>query len=375
MAESSQIAPNLSTWEPGVVGRVSLTTIFTPPPSCLSTVTYDGTSFWQGGLVQTGDQNCYPASFTDIFNSFYNPGICPSGWTSVANAKPNNIGPVTLKNGDLVTRAYCCPSVGGVQFNLDRKMPLLTMIQGYYHSSTDRGLLGHACASPFDSPLTNVYYTSTKAEGPIPSDPSLLTIDPQSVEANTVYADVIQIQWASTDSGILRLMSQTTSSSSSEAQATAAQTAHQTAANAAQTASPPVTATAAADGLSSGAKAGIGIGAAVGAVALALLAYFLWSRRRKQPQRQPQQEQQQQQQYADNGTAGIAGNNYSTAGEWPPAQEKLSPRYGRAELPSEAAQELPSEAAQELPGDGARAELGSDAGTRYNMLSGTRYTA
>ncbi|KAL8959621.1 MAG: hypothetical protein Q9193_003545 [Seirophora villosa] len=371
MAESSQIAPNLSTWEPGVVGRVSLTTIFTPPPSCLSTVTYDGTSFWQGGLVQTGDQNCYPASFTDIFNSYYNPGICPSGWTSVAN--PNSVGPVTLDNGVLATKAFCCPSVGGVQFNLDRKMPLLMMIQGYYHSSTNRGFLRHACASLFGSPLTNVYYTSTKAEGPIPSDPSLLTIDPQSVEANTVYADVIQIQWASTDSGILRLMSQTTSSSSSEAQATAAQTAHQTAANAAQTASPPVTATAAADGLSSGAKAGIGIGAAVGAVALALLAYFLWSRRRKQPQPQlqheqlQQQEQQQQPQYAENGTAGIAGNKYHTVGELPPAQEKLSPRYGPAELPSEAA--------QELPGDGARTELGSDAGTRYNMLSGTRYTA
>lgn len=374
MAESSQIAPNLSTWESGVVGRVSLTTIFTPPPSCLSTVTYDGTSFWQGGLLQTGDQDCYPPSFTDIFNTLYNPGICPSGWTSVAN--PNNVGPATLKNGVLATRAYCCPSVGGVQFNLDRKMPLLTMIQGYYHSSTNRGLLRNACASLFGSPLTNVYYTPTRAEGPIPSDPSLLTIDPRSVEANTVYADIIQIQWASTDSGILRLMSQTTSSSSSEALATAAQTAHQTAANAAQTASPPVTATAAADGLSSGAKAGIGIGAAVGAVALALLAYFLWSRRRQQPQRQRQQEQQQQQPYADNGTAGIAGNKYSTAGEWPRAQEKFSPRYDPAELPSEAAtQELPSEAAQERSYDGARAELGSDAGTRYNMLSGTRYTA
>ncbi|KAI4175914.1 MAG: hypothetical protein LQ348_006085 [Seirophora lacunosa] len=371
MAESSQIAPNLSTWESGVVGRVSLTTIFSPPPSCLSTVTYDGTSFWQGGLLQTGDQDCYPPSFTDIFNTLYNPGICPSGWTSVAN--PNNVGPATLKNGVLATRAYCCPSVGGVQFNLDRKMPLLTMIQGYYHSSTNRGLLRNACASLFGSPLTNVYYTPTRAEGPIPSDPSLLTIDPRSVEANTVYADIIQIQWASTDSGILRLMSQTTSSSSSEAQATAAQTAHQTAANAAQTASPPVTATAAADGLSSGAKAGIGIGAAVGAVALALLAYFLWSRRRQQPQRQRQQEQQQQQPYADNGTAGIAGNKYSTAGEWPRAQEKFSPRYDPAELPSEAAtQELPSEAAQELSYDGARAELGSDAGTRYNTLSGTR---
>ncbi|KAI4122125.1 MAG: hypothetical protein LQ338_005983 [Usnochroma carphineum] len=405
MAESSQIEPNLSTYSTGFTasgfGPIPLTTIFTPPPSCLSTVTYDGTSLWLGGLLQTGDQNCYPPYFTDIFGSRYTPGICPHGWTSVAN--PNRVGPVTNNDGDLATRAFCCPS-------------------GYYHSSTDEGQLRHACASLFGSPLTNVYSTSTKAEGPIPLNPSIITVDPHSVDANTVYADIIQIQWAATDSNILRLMSQATSSSSlkaqstsqatssssskaqatsqatssssSKAQATSAQTAHQTIPSVAQTVSSSATPTSFsdADSLTAGSKAGIGISAAVGAVALALLAYFLWHQRTKQqqqerqqpqpepepepqpqpqPQPQQQQQQQQQQQHSEdrliNGNMGGNGMKYYYAAHALPPEQEKDQLHGPAELPSEAAQELPA--------DEGRSKLGSNAATRYSMLSGTTNTA
>ena len=78
---------------------IPLTTIFTPPPSCLGVVTYDGTSFWQNGISQTGDPNCYPASFYYIFNSYYTPGICPHHWTSVGQL-PHSSG----------FDAACCPS-------------------------------------------------------------------------------------------------------------------------------------------------------------------------------------------------------------------------------------------------------------------------
>lgn len=180
-------------------------------------------------------------------------------------------------------------------------------------------------------------------------DPSLITVDPRDVEGNTVYADIIQIQWAETDSEVLRLMSETSSSSSSQAQLTPAQTAHRTIANVAQTIPPTSAPTSTQalenESLSAGAKAGIGIGAAVGAVALALLAYFLGRWRRQKPQ--------------NNGIEdGENTSKYQFAHKLPSPQEKF-PSTGLAELPSVAAQELSDEVAQELSADGARSVLGS----------------
>lgn len=233
---------------------------------------------------------------------------------------------------------------------------MLTETKGYYHSSTNDGYLQHACASLFGSPLTNVYSTSTRAEGPIPRNPELVTIDPRSVGGNTVYADIIQIQWAATDSEILRLMSQTTSSSSSQAQATSAQTAHRTIPNVAPTVSPTATSIPSSDGLSTGAKAGIGIGAAVGAIALALLAYFLWRRRRRR-------------------TKGVIGDKEASSQQHQGYRNahELGLRLEKTHPPDPV--ELPSEAAHELPATEGRSELGSDtATTRYSTFSGTTNT-
>ncbi|KAL8829190.1 MAG: hypothetical protein Q9170_006285 [Blastenia crenularia] len=346
MADSSQIEPDLDTYSTGFTrgafGHIPLTTIFTPPPSCLSTVTYDGTFFWQGGIVQTGDQDCYPPRFTDIFNSQYSPGICPHGWTSVANL--NTAGPITQSDGEPASLAFCCPS-------------------GYYHSSTNVGFLQHACASLFGSPLTNVYSTYARAEGPIPQKPKLITVDPNSVDKNTVYADIIQIQWAATDTEVLRLMSQTTSSSSSQVQSTSAQTAHRTIPNVAQTATPTATPLPTAtpipssSGLSTGAKAGIGIGAAIGAVALVLLAYFLWRRQRRQKGDVTNDKESGPRQH----------QGYRAAHELHPQKEKTLPQ---------APVELPSERAQELPATEGRSELESDTTTtRYSTFSGTTNAA
>ncbi|KAL9577763.1 MAG: hypothetical protein Q9212_006160, partial [Teloschistes hypoglaucus] len=269
---SSQAQPNLATYSSGFTiggqGPIDLTSIFTPPPSCLSTVTYDGTSFWEGGLLQTGDQNCFPPSFTDIFESYYSPGICPSGWTSAGG-----VGQFTQDNGVPGTHIFCCPS-------------------GFYHRFTEGGYLEHVCASRFRTPLKRVYSTNTRAEGPIPRNADLITVDPKTVEGNTVFADIIAIKYASTDSAILQLMSAATSSSSLSASATPA---HQTMAQVSPTRSPtgtptpnPASTPAPAPmpspspaGLSPGAKAGIGVGAAVGAIVLALFASFLWYRRQK----------------------------------------------------------------------------------------------
>ncbi|KAI4245346.1 MAG: hypothetical protein L6R42_010211 [Xanthoria sp. 1 TBL-2021] len=331
MAVSSQIEPDLNTYEtgftPGARGDIGLTTIFTPPSTCLDVITYDGTSFWQGGLLQTGDQDCYPPRFLDIFWSQYTPGICPHGWTSLGGQ-----GAFIQSDGNIGTKAFCCPS-------------------GFYHSSTNAGFLQHACASVFGSPLTRVFSTSTRGEGPMPRDADLITVDPKAVESNTVYADIIGIHWAETNSQVVRLMSETSSSSPTAASTNAAQTAQGPIPIASPTAPAASTSTPSPGGLSTGAEAGIGIGAAVGAIALALFAYFLWRRRRK----------------AINVGGGggcneAAPTQYRVAQELDSEQAKSNPQ-APAELPSNG---LPSQKAPELPAHEVMPELGSDPATNGN---------
>ena len=109
---SSQVEPNLSTYDNnfavGAKGDIPLTTIFTPPSSCLSIVTFDGLTLWQGGLLQTGDQNCFPPYFTDIYNSWYSPAICPHGWTGISTSGLGLSEDITDK------WAFCCPLVSTV---------------------------------------------------------------------------------------------------------------------------------------------------------------------------------------------------------------------------------------------------------------------
>ena len=78
---------------------IPLTTIFTPPASCLDTVTYDGYQLWQNGISQYGDPDCFPASFDYIYNSFFTPGICPQGWNSVGQ----------VDHSSTASDAMCCP--------------------------------------------------------------------------------------------------------------------------------------------------------------------------------------------------------------------------------------------------------------------------
>jgi len=84
---------------------VSITTIFTPPPSCTSVFTRSGDLVWQGGVAQTGDVDCFPPGFAKILNSFYSPGICPSGWTSAGALS----GTGALVFNPRETNAMCCP--------------------------------------------------------------------------------------------------------------------------------------------------------------------------------------------------------------------------------------------------------------------------
>ena len=70
-----------------------LTTVFTPPPGCLATATYNENGIWApsyskslspvvlyGATGQAPDLVCYPPKYT--LNYVYSPGICPSGTSS-----------------------------------------------------------------------------------------------------------------------------------------------------------------------------------------------------------------------------------------------------------------------------------------------------
>src|SRR4051812_49328192 len=75
-----------------------LTTLWAPPPSCLSTTTCYNSSFYLGYQSALGaDLSCYPPAQTApagnanttksavnaITIQYYSLGICPSGWTYV----------------------------------------------------------------------------------------------------------------------------------------------------------------------------------------------------------------------------------------------------------------------------------------------------
>lgn len=164
---SSQAQPNLATYSSGFTiggqGPIDLTTIFTPPPSCLSTVTYDGTSFWEGGLVQTGDQNCFPPSFTDIFKSYYSPGICPSGWTSAGS-----VGQFTQDNGVPGTHIFCCPSVSEYRAMLNHSLSLIWtkgVLPPLHRGGKSRTCLRQSFPHAFGKSVFHEY----KSRGPDPS--------------------------------------------------------------------------------------------------------------------------------------------------------------------------------------------------------------
>jgi hypothetical protein len=84
----------------------ALTTVFHPPASCTNVVTYNGAYLWQGELFESGDLNCYPASFSLARNKFFSPGLCPNGWYSASSVA--GTGALVSISGE--TNALCCPT-------------------------------------------------------------------------------------------------------------------------------------------------------------------------------------------------------------------------------------------------------------------------
>lgn len=156
-------------------------------------------------------------------------------------------------------------------------------------TTTARIFLANFCFSLMTTPLTNVVYVPSLTNGPAPASAKPSTLRQTDVSSTTVFADVIQVQWQSTDQQIIALMRQTASSSGSRSSTSSSTSvlpglsttspsaaAVSTTADAAATAAPS-------SGLATGAKVGIGVGVPLGVIALAGLAalVFLFRRRRK----------------------------------------------------------------------------------------------
>nr|POE46942.1 hypothetical protein CFP56_00274 [Quercus suber] len=105
-ATSSGTAVLTLTGLPSQPATPALTTVFTPPSSCLASiyspspagsdfVTIGNVIDFTRGYVDT----CYPSGYSSLEGQF-SPGICPSGYTGLGTA----IGPVS-------TIITCCPSL------------------------------------------------------------------------------------------------------------------------------------------------------------------------------------------------------------------------------------------------------------------------
>lgn len=82
-----------------------LTTIFTPPASCLSTITSASLAGFFVGHFSAGNENCYPPSTTTNYfatSYFYSPGICPSGYSAACTWPSSAFSAAT-------TASLCCP--------------------------------------------------------------------------------------------------------------------------------------------------------------------------------------------------------------------------------------------------------------------------
>ena len=130
--------------------------------------------------------------------------------------------------------------------------------------------------------LTNVYSVSSRAPGSIPKSPKLIALATAQVSSTTVYADVIQVQWQSTDQAVINLIKKETASNSHKSAATPGSRATGVAA---ATPSASASSYVPSIGLSTGAKIGIALGVPLGIIGIAALVAFNLFRRRRRTRR------------------------------------------------------------------------------------------
>ncbi|KAJ6123499.1 hypothetical protein N7471_010816 [Penicillium samsonianum] len=229
----------------------TLTTIFTPPPSCTTdtwmienlsgtdyytTTVTTGLTGWWLNLGPTDWSTCFPSGYAQATDFYYSPGICPSGyWTAFQSA-------YTSSGEAAETHATCCL----INYSVQTRSNLLWF-------TTNQCTSRHTELSVW-----------TYTQGGVVS--SLTTT------ADGINAKGVSIRWRASD-----LITVTTTSSSQITTSTGIR---------GLTTTPTPTSTpqethSSSSGLSTGAKAGIGVGVAVGALLIFAVIVLIWMLRRK----------------------------------------------------------------------------------------------
>ncbi|KAF2645949.1 hypothetical protein P280DRAFT_465689 [Massarina eburnea CBS 473.64] len=250
-----------------IYNRGPITTAFSPPASCLDTMTMYGRGtlyfgHFYGPFIDTA---CYPAGantqkLTDATSwdtYYYSPAICPYGWTTATTfsaAYPGNNATTWIRLGPGTTAGVCCPS-------------------GHKYWG-----LGHLCTSRVtqNQLITYIVPTNNGVEILRPVSSSTQPSD------SSIRGDGVPIWWQSSDMEVLRAAA-TMVPSSTGSITSSAQTSP-TASIASSTSTPTPTEPSPTDspsGISTGAKAGIGVGAAIAVAALAMGLYFFLMRKRR----------------------------------------------------------------------------------------------
>ncbi|KAH8599987.1 hypothetical protein B0O99DRAFT_611517 [Bisporella sp. PMI_857] len=244
--------------------RGAVYTTFTPPASCLSTLTYSSNMYFGHRGNGYFDSACYPETRNVNASGgwnfyYYSPAQCPQGWQQATKLSTQlgigSSGIPTQIPLDSETTAYvCCPS-------------------GYTYAG-----LGHQCQSLALARTTFVYkkpdWDGQKFIGTDGSGTNLRTTTYTTEDPYTLFGDGIPVWWQSSD---LKLFATPPTSTSTTTSQTTTGTSTSDTSAPTNTGSP----SSGGGGLSTGAKIGIGIGVPIVVIALAALAFGLWYRARK----------------------------------------------------------------------------------------------
>ncbi|KAE8446807.1 hypothetical protein EG329_011584 [Mollisiaceae sp. DMI_Dod_QoI] len=268
-----------------LANRGPLTTIFTPPASCLTETTV--VSFPTTALANRtstftttkifinhfswGDGNCYPSTIATFDGStrwgngyYYSPGICPTGWASACQISTNALGfPTSISSQ--TSAVMCCPSnwecVGGTTT-----------------------LTAHGCSTALlaGETLTSVWLPPQPTPSITMPLPDVRDLTTWTVPKNTsAVCDGIPVLWQNTDIQILALLGITPTSSSQTSSPTGSQSSNTSPTSTGATSEIPASS---GSSLSSGAKAAIGVTIPLVFIALIAGIFFFFRRRRNSQQ-------------------------------------------------------------------------------------------
>ncbi|KAJ9261679.1 hypothetical protein DTO271D3_3144 [Paecilomyces variotii] len=233
----------------------AMTAIFTPPPSCSSSWTYEpeaANDVYGGLLLQNAapDDNANPSCFPLHFDNYgrktasavFSPGFCPVGYTSA-----------NLAIDQPVTTAVCC-------------------LSDYTYYTMDGGNGVYAgCTRMFPSTTSTLVTIrqspghSTEITGPITMWAQPITIELQSSDSNLFTTQ----STATTDQASVAVSTQSTRTASKAPSAASTNSATQS-----------VSGSSGQGHLSAGADVGLGVGVGVGTVMLAAIAFWMFRRHR-----------------------------------------------------------------------------------------------